>query len=682
ISFPCSDGDSNTWPLNVHSNRDADGQVNYMRVVDDLETIHVKYRKGVANAIATSLDFPVVKPGYILAAFPNGYKMYEHMKGHYENPRRDIYIFGRPGSRFRSINEMIPHAVWLFRNMQGDCECKYCTKKPQREITSSMAGIMTTAGSSPRPGPRHKATRRGKAPPEPPKLYASIQRIFQPLSPSPGVLTSPSEDSGFPMLPERDADVRAVRGNKMMHIMRWFREGEVVWCRLPSLVMGRNPDGSDAIRFWPGVIEQIMPKSRALHDPVSDDMVIGSQNSRNPPWKIQQYTIYKVKLLAVEQSPPIEDMYILPYHAHVPSDELVHTFSSTPLDLDKDKIKKFMPFPEGDAPVATFVDAVTPFVLAVQMASKVTFFWCPTDEWEFQFHLPPPSASRSASTGPQTSSQQQQLPGNPSGLSDTLTPSEVASIGARVLGEIPVGRSATQKRFQGLWWGSERIWVSDFVRLKLERANVAPHGVTGIHPPAGPGPTVMERIQDELENVSEMEKEKALYDRGAAKRGVFMRLDALIVVNVPVPQEGRHRTKKEIRMAGPLFELVDEDWHEPSDKGKQKATASDAEATKDAAPTDTYLLPLAPANYKFRRISAPGYECVMSLTLLSGRYYPRILQHELLRDEVQEGLQNPREYLHLWALEGLAAGFNNSVDPTISKPDRISILRDASMEAR
>lgn len=236
-------------------------------------------------------------------------------------------------------------------------------------------------------------------------------------------------------------------------------------------------------------------------------------------------------------------------------------------------------------------------------------------------------------------------------------------------------------------------------------------------------------------------------EMGAKARGVFMKLDALFVVDVP-QQDGS--SKKECRASGMLYELADADWEDPNEvksqeitttNGTSSTTNGNAEAGPSFMPvasplkqpalpnfdpsipiaattsttTSTMLsqpltnqnnplspnnqlshppsstrcvLPPAPIGYKFRPIMPPGHESVMSLNVISGRYYPGLLSHPLLEPVVQRAISTPleegglMENNNLWALEGLSAGFYNSVDPTHAKASRMMMARDADAEGR
>ena len=75
----------------------------------------------------------------------------------------------------------------------------------------------------------------------------------------------------------------------------------------------------------------------------------------------------------------------------------------------------------------------------------------------------------------------------------------------------------------------------------------------------------------------------------------------------------------------------------------------------------------------------------MCLSLIGGRYYPRMLQHPLMKPALNEVIPlDPATMLsagHLWALEGLFGGYKNSVDPTVYKSNREKMMSDASREA-
>lgn len=87
--------------------------------------------------------------------------------------------------KFRSVPEFIPHAIWLSGNLNDNCQCKYCSKKPQREITSNMGEKGIIASS---PGPNSSPSRPLQSARRKPRasegsalknnvVYAAVQKI-------------------------------------------------------------------------------------------------------------------------------------------------------------------------------------------------------------------------------------------------------------------------------------------------------------------------------------------------------------------------------------------------------------------------------------------------------------------------------------------------------------------------
>ncbi|KAH9995401.1 hypothetical protein BJV74DRAFT_795239 [Russula compacta] len=97
-------------------------------------------------------------------------------------------------------------------------------------------------------------------------------------------------------------------------------------------------------------------------------------------------------------------------------------------------------------------------------------------------------------------------------------------------------------------------------------------------------------------------------------------------------------------------------------------------------------LPMPPRGFRFRPILPEGFEVVVSLALISGRYYPRMLAHPMLRPIVRDMQGHANEAAarldghHLFALEGILPGFFNASEATRWKPGRSAMVRDAVAE--
>jgi hypothetical protein len=119
-----------------------------------------------------------------------------------------------------------------------------------------------------------------------------------------------------------------------------------------------------------------------------------------------------------------------------------------------------------------------------------------------------------------------------------------------------------------------------------------------------------------------------------------------------------------------------------------EATRVDGDGTQLSRPKNIKGAPLPPPprGFRFRPILPEGFEVVVTLTLVSGRYYPRLLAHPMLRPIVRDMEGHANEAAsrvdghHLFALEGILPGFFNASEATQWKPGRSVIVRDAVAE--
>ncbi|KAF9563114.1 hypothetical protein CPC08DRAFT_706252 [Agrocybe pediades] len=768
IDWRNSDGNVSTWPTATSRIIDNEGHVNYFEHVQSNHYQSIRWRTTVGDAVAKSMNMPEGK-NYVMRDFPQGYRLFDHNKGPANNPRHDLYLFGAPKKRFRSIFEFVPHAIWLMSDLSGNCACKYCGgKKSQKEITASISNILrltpNPSPSSTRPKPPRDKD-KGKAKEvlkrEPrrreTRVYAAVQKTVKHLKPSAGVLKQP-------MLVERNSDLRAMYCPTSMDLKRWYREGEIVWCALEFPIPGLGGNKAGSIEFWPGVVDEVKLRTVPIPRPTGENSDTtqteerpgpstvepppdpAGQDAKGPilendteplPWTIRQSTLYKVQLLAINHSYTIEDAQVIPYQAYVPPDDLINAMVTVPsktVDFEKERLSKFNPCIGKDTP--SFAAAVPAYATALQIASILSSTWCLTDEYDVKYSITPspkPSPKASTSALPPTQPTPRSASQPPLSLAEAIQaasrhndqvassissyrpvssthpdmpPAEVDSTVARLLGAPP--SNLVQTRFQGLWWGVERIWTNDFIRLKIPRRTLAPKGGPHILPPSGPGKSVAETWKS-------LDRDPA--QLGAGVRGIFLRLDSLITVDVPA-KDGS--LKKEARVCGMLYELADEDWEDPSEATPKATDAvqtgppdisapvlstADPSAAGSALPNvpptpvpqnskplDTAdnplgnLLPEAPKGYKFRPILTPGFEFVGAMGLISGRYYPRVLDHPRIKPRVEAALDlacsgAPLGCDNLWALEGLSGGYFNSVDPYRYKPNRVAMMQDADAEA-
>ncbi|CCM01806.1 uncharacterized protein FIBRA_03873 [Fibroporia radiculosa] len=842
IEFPRSDGDASLLPTNTERIVDAEGCVNFMRPVLIDEGAAATWRIGIGAHLAKRMGLPE-GPKYVLKSFPTGYHMYDHNKGPAAAPRHDLYLCGsRNVNRFRSMNEFIPHAVWLFQDAslnRANCECKYCSKKPQRVVTDILElptknRSSATPSSTPNRVPRrHREVRTIKPPP-----YAAVRRAAKPFK----QVTEPGPQQT--LTPERDVDIRA--SHTQGEARRWFRKGELLWCVLDPPIMGPSPEQS--IQYWPGLVEDVYVKSEGVKCPGSEgnngdvdlsnlyvpepeaESAPSPRQSHEPyvppagaenatlPWTVRQWNVYSMKLLAVTHEYVVSDHQLLPYLAQVPSEELLHaiqdelfqflrTVPIEEMDTNLTKIYPFNPVSAGDSSNHEFVrerfkQAAAPYTLAVQIASHLMRFWGPTDDWECKFVIPPnlagpaPNAPGSASAPSLHSLISHSMSNNaaadstragarntPDGVHKpaAMSAADFQTLKSRILGQPAQSAdgslTVSQTRYQGLWWGAERIWTDELVRLKLARRQFAPEGTDSVFPPSGPSDDTKQHAE-KVECLADV-SEKAM---GASEKGLFLQLEGLLVVDVA--KSDGSGTKKECRASGTLYELADEEWAEgpvPSGarpattagseggdskgkgKGKGKEVVRDnvdpeterastpqhavrsspsisqagagpsfmpgpsplkapplsnpdpsvpMEETAAAAISQTvpsqqhsrkermddqlshpilstpYPLPEPPRGFRFRAIHSPDHEVVLSLSYISGRYYPHLFSHPLMAPVIENARNIPQEAgglyasRHLWAMQGLLPGIHQAMESSAWKPSRKMMFTEADAEAR
>ncbi|KAG1770685.1 hypothetical protein EDD22DRAFT_865505 [Suillus occidentalis] len=744
IDFPRSDGDPSNWPTNNTPHIDSEGHVNYMRQAALDESLSIKWRVEVAAALASKLN--MAQGHYVLQGWPAGYQMFDHNKGPKDSPRHDAYLIGSTyAKRFRSVPEFIPHALWLLTDPtldRSNCNCKYCNKKPQREITASMGLLQNPQPPKERPNRDQEKSSRDK---ERFRPYVGVRRMPKPVRPP-----APKQS----MLRERNSDLSCAYGTEVK-VRRWFRDGELLWCALNTPIDGPSgPGGDDSIFFWPGLVEETRMKPTPVLKDTDMDTLDGPSNGHptshadssngdeEVPWIIRHDLSYKMKLLGISQSVYISDQLVLPYQSVAPSDELIqaiHAVSYEDLDPDPARTLAFNPYSTSSE--VTFAKAAAPYGIALQIGANISGYWTPTDDWEFKFSIeypnfgPPQSASTFQSLDSVMNSS---MAHNANLASAMATPSGSGSHTPNISAPLPplaAAQTIVQTRYQGLWWGAERIWTDELIRLKFSRGQIAPEGNDLINAPAGPSRKAQEYARSMGGQVG-----------GAEGRGVFMRLEGLFVADPP-----SGRGSKVCHAVGTLYELVDEDWEEEldgremvNDKGKGKAiengdermdglfgvptglsfmsgpsplkppplanpdptvsvegtttdvlshsniagasasastaTQRDANSVLSHPVLNTFPLPKAPDGFKFRPILKPGHEIVVDLTWIAGRYYPGLLEHRLLDRHVERALAAGGT--QLWALEGLTAGCYNAMDPTKWKPTRLAMVREATHDAR
>ena len=671
--------------------------------------------------------------------------MFVHYKGPQDNPRTDKYLFGVSpftmtflldlttsiaGStlvkRFRSVPEFVLHAVWLMmdENLQrSNCGCKYCTRTPQRGI-SQAAGLTASSRSAPSPVARIRQSTQApsKAPRpqaqtpsqvvrdkgkgktktfQPPSVSVGPAEISSPLPQSPTEQEQvpfakeipwfairkepkPVKPSTGPKLAVNSHRIADIQGMDSPHRRRLHRIGEVIWCFLDVPIAGPG-DQDGAITAWPGYVKSVQ---RLMHFTiVMDESSVEHRRGDN-----QSYT-YEAALFNVNGVITIPDERVLPYQAMSSPQPLIEALASLMHTIDRKGQTLTMPAEGGVGALSkfTFEEAALPYSLAVQAPIMLAKYWACTDSMTFKYTI---TAEKAVPTPVVPPKKKFRTPGLHIGPMPGLLAS--ASAGSSMPPVEPSTQVKTQKRYQGLWWGGERIWVDDMVRLKVPRSELAPNGSERILPVVPPSDSAVEFA---IKNGIDPE-----HASGSGDKGLFLRIMSIFI------------TEKRVRISGMLFDLVEEGYVGVGVGGREgrqedastfdmrsldlavlQGDGSDApladRATNGFKPAPdrqalsgpyvrSWNSPEPPVGHKFRSILKGDWEAVMDISLLSGRYYPRVLSNPLLSDYLERLLGLKESVKHLYALEGLSAGYYNSVDPEFPKESRRVMFEEAIAEAK
>ncbi|KAH0606570.1 uncharacterized protein H6S33_003404 [Morchella sextelata] len=147
LEINTSDGVDTVYPERTEKLVEPDGSYEYFRLVADDEPKAMLYLVKGANALME--EYGMTEPGvqYIFKSLPDNYRLYEHIKCHGgANARRDTYLFGHPASkRFRSVNEFIPHLLYL-AGKDKTCRSRRTVAVEERQKEQETAGWVMRKG--------------------------------------------------------------------------------------------------------------------------------------------------------------------------------------------------------------------------------------------------------------------------------------------------------------------------------------------------------------------------------------------------------------------------------------------------------------------------------------------------------------------------------------------------------
>lgn len=178
----------------------------------------------------------------MLVAFPEHYRLYEHVKRAEDdskgaktvknhagggNERQDAYLYGHPlgrKKRFRSPADFYPHLVWLATDEDGDpdnCSCKICC--PEEVEEKSLPAVKKEVKQEAKPVVKQEATQ--KLPTNGLQRQSSQSEVKTVDRPSQAVQSNLPQRTAQPAVTIRNDDQRL----DMKYGSFVFRQGELVW---------------------------------------------------------------------------------------------------------------------------------------------------------------------------------------------------------------------------------------------------------------------------------------------------------------------------------------------------------------------------------------------------------------------------------------------------------------------
>jgi hypothetical protein len=591
-----------------------------------------------------------------------------------------------PGSahvrRFRSIPEFVPHAYWLLTDTaldRGNCECKYCSHIPQRVISERMGLLGTRSSSSTpsqstaglsqsisvsdiRPSTTRGTTSRPYRPPPQTAVRKAIHAsrtqssrrlrnyITMDIKPIPEFeqerLDRPNSTSG------RLNDVRSAFSSSLLSIPRWFRVGEVVWCKVPDSPIHQ------VIEYWPGVVENSRIKS------VSKDCGDTTDPANR---ETLQWTVYTVRLLGLQRCfVRVRDSEVLPYQLHSTPQPVWIELGRLIQDqnvFDWNELQQLNPF-ETNRNLATdpmrerasldlLKQSAAPFALAASLASKISEHYCPI--FQFMQQTPVPPLPSSSDKGKRPSRAKEAV-----AVEIKLVFGEDGHLIQPVRPKGPVKRT----EYEGLWWGPEKIWIDDLVRLKPLRGEFSPQGNSRVLPPSSPGTSAA--AEDRIASSSQT--------GGSQHRGLFLLVKSFQPAN---PLVAKSQIKSRMIVTGILFELAHIDSKEAQALGDLALKFGPATGTMSGFKNP---LPVPPRGFVWRPILKKGYEIHAEAGTIAGRYYGRLMDHPLIDVAKKQPMEDLASYQA--SMLGFSPGHDNAINPKKWQRERGEVERNGIPEAQ
>lgn len=517
IVFPRSDGDPAYGPPNTVVPPKTDPEVNYYHIFGREERRHDTWRSALGEQLAQYFKAEPLsrsRTKWKLYDFPENYVFTEQRKGPQNDYRTDPYLFGSMSHRFRSTKEATDHFVWLLLDPDmnpANCKCKYCHKGPRaaKDDTPKKSAQAIKRKAEPLTASAAATSRAGRKSKDPNSAatVASETSItvrgvdMRRLTPG---LTIAS-------VPQRDQETmhQLKRGEKER-----FRAGEVVWCELDQPII--DPSMSERrITSWPGVVldpsidSVVMDAYQSQYDEKKTSIEAVSAPSKradSPPafgGSVHQTMSYHINFLGTLENVKVPESSLIPYLSGLIPGEIFESDAGQPKDHEwlstPDEFLDVNLARQPHLPTPDFTKAVVAFAYAIESAAYLRGMFNLTDAY----------------SGSDT----------PEGMLRDLGASS---------GDVNSQAAQGLRYYQGIYFGLERIWVGDVVRLRL-------------------GITDLRKLQRQLNGALVDDKAPGAPDPPA----IVLDEDVSYVLQLAAIYEDP-KTPKNVRVSGEMFQIMPE----------------------------------------------------------------------------------------------------------------------------
>ncbi|KAH9823165.1 hypothetical protein DFH28DRAFT_881134 [Melampsora americana] len=668
-----SDATSNSWPV-IGPCPSTIKTSTAWESIDSKSKISTKWLSILGKGLAESLGLMKCsqKEDWRLTNFPKNYQLFNYIKGSLQ----DQYLFGSSHVRkFRTANEFLPHLQWLASsNSTITCQCTYCSGTKSQTESNSNFNHTSQPSKSKTSNSKRKASRSALTNHEVNSPEHSSQEIIK-KRPSKKIKVVNRSSSETPAIPQSSNDSTELnikpnyQGPYLSRDLKRdlttdqsnFREHELIWCNIEDLLIGnRLSEGHDAFdlgtKYWPGLCEEMVLETQACitidddeeeeekEEKVnkqldkhskrkSNESLINQKNlivkrpknkrlrvdfskgtSNFTPsfskMKSDQKYLWKIRLLGLEEVIKRDESELLPwlFQPMNISEKFNFKFklSNYKTNLSNYLLNKHQSNAQRPRfnSFSNIENARFSFLLSLQIAANLEECWSTCDPYDLQ-----------ADERDEDSDELIRRPIRFQSHSGNEHENENENGQEGLLNKSP------EIWYQSLWWGAEKIWVFDTVRLNKIESDL-PVGLLKAHENSNV------RYVDPNDKAYFLKIDGIYRDEIEETLITIGKVYDLVAISSPSTSDPEFKPSSSNNQSNsPIVVVIgddDDDESETQSRTKVKKTSKEPNIPnipEDTTDTSFKYLPIPPKGYQFRQLTPFGKSNHVYLDCIAGRYY-------------------------------------------------------------